>query len=184
MLPEEQHRRGILSVALTGMFLVLLIFTVALVVLSFPVGWYALFSGNLSRVFNSGSLGRPYLWIGPLITYLPFQVPIGGVFAGLSVIYLGMFVLSIRQGTNPIRAISMSLKEGERPLFSSPFVVTVIAIAFLTFTASLMDVFISSTGVQVGTITGDPLLLLAGFTSSPLVEELGFRVVLIGLVAM
>ncbi|HEV2137892.1 MAG TPA: CPBP family glutamic-type intramembrane protease [Nitrososphaerales archaeon] len=184
MLPEEQQRRGLLSTAFMGVFLVLLLFTVALIVLSFPVGWYAVFSGSLSKVFNSGSLSRPYLWIGPLITYLPFSVPVGGVFAGLSVIYLGMFVLSVRQGSNPIRAMSMSLKEGEQPLFSSPFIVAVITIAFLTFTASVMDAFISSTGVQIGTITGDPLALLAGFTSSPLVEELGFRVVLIGLVAM
>ncbi|HEY6283744.1 MAG TPA: CPBP family glutamic-type intramembrane protease [Nitrososphaerales archaeon] len=184
MLPEEQQRRGLLSVALMVVFLVMLLFTVALVVLSFPLGWYAVFSGNLSKLFNYNSLSRPYLWIGPVITYLPFQVSVGGVFAGLSVIYLGMFVLSVRQGSNPVRAMSRSLKEGEQPLFSSPFLVTVITIAFLTFTASVMDVFISSTGAQIGTITGDPLALLAGFTSSPLVEELGFRVVLVGLVAM
>jgi hypothetical protein len=183
-LPEEQPRRGLLSIALMVVFLVLLLFTVALAVLSFPLGWYAVFSGNLSKQFTYNSLSRPYLWIGPLITYLPFQVPVGGVFAALSVIYLGMLALSVRQGSNPIRAMSRSLKEGEQPLFSSPFVVTMITIAFLIFTASVMDVFISSTGVQVGTITGDPLALLAGFTSSPLVEELGFRVVLIGLVAM
>jgi len=181
---EGQRKRGLLGIALMLVFLVLLLFTLALVVASFPVGWYAIFSGNLSKQYTYNSLSNPYLWIGPLITYLPFQIPVGSVFATLSVIYLGMFVLSIRQGSNPIRAMSKALKEGEQPLFSSPFIVTLIAIAFLTFTASVMDVFISSTGVQIGTITGDPLALLAGFTSSPLVEELGFRVVLIGVVAM
>jgi hypothetical protein len=181
---EEPPKSGPIGIALMLVFLVLLLFTVALVVVSFPLGWYAVFSGGLSKQFNYSSLSRPYFWIGPLISYVPFQVPVGIVFALLSVIYLGMFALSIRQGSNPLTAMLRSVREGDRALFSSPFVVTLITIAFLTFTASIMDVFISSTGVQIGTIAGDPLALLAGFTSSPLVEELGFRVVLIGVVAM
>ncbi|MDA4126399.1 MAG: CPBP family glutamic-type intramembrane protease [Thaumarchaeota archaeon] len=184
MLPDVPRKRSLVGTAFLIVFLVLLLFTVALVVLSFPVGLYSVFSGNLSKVFDYNSLSRPYFWIGPLLAYVPFRVPVGSVFAALSVIYVGMFVLSFRQGSNPISAVSRSLKEGEQALFSSPFIVTIITIAFLTFTASVMDVFISSTGVQIGTISGDPLALLAGFTSSPLVEELGFRVVLIGVIAM
>jgi Type II CAAX prenyl endopeptidase Rce1-like len=184
LFPEGQPKRSPVGTTLLLVFLVLFAFTVALVVLSFPAGWYAVFSGNLSKVFDYNSLSRPYLWIGPLVAFLPFQVSVGYWFAALSIIYVGMFVLSIRQGSNPISAISRSLKEGEKALFSSPFIVTVITIAFLTFTATVMDDLISSSGVQIGTITGDPLALLESFTSSPLVEELGFRVLLIGVIAM
>jgi Type II CAAX prenyl endopeptidase Rce1-like len=184
MLPEGQPKRSMLSTTLMVVFLGLLLFTVALVALSFPVGWYAVFSGNLSRQFDSNSLSRPYLWIGPLVAFLPFQVSVGNWFAVLNVLYVGMFALSIRQGSNPISAMSRSLKEGERALFKSPFIVTIITIAFLTFTASVMDDLISSSGVSIGTLIGDPLALLESFTQSPLVEELGFRVLLIGVVAV
>jgi len=184
LLPEGQPKRSPLRTAFLAVFLILLVFTIALVVLSFPVGWYAVFSGTLSNLFNSNSLSRPYLWIGPLVAFLPFQVTVGSWFAALSVIYLGMFALSVRQGTNPISAMVRSFKEGEKALFASPFIVTIITIAFLTFTASVMDDIISSSGVQVGTVSGDPLALLEHFTSSPLVEELGFRVLLIGVIAM
>jgi hypothetical protein len=184
MVTDEQPKQGPLGTIFLLVFLALLLFTVGLVVLSFPAGWYAVFSGTLSTRFDFNSLSSPYLWIGPLVAFLPFQVPVGTWFAALSVIYVGMFVLSIRQGSSPILAMSKSLKEGERALFTSPFIVTIITIAFLTFTASVADDLITSSGVKVGTITGDPLSLLLSFTSSPLVEELGFRVLLIGVIAM
>ncbi len=166
-------------------FLVLLVFTVALIIFSFPAGLYAVYSGKLSSAnFTSSTLIRPYFWIGPAALFAPFVVSSGVAFAVLIAIYVAFLIYSLRQQVGALTAVSKSLREGFSGLFSSPFLVVIIAIGFLNFTATLIDGVVSATGTPIGGVTGDPLELLVGFAYSPLVEELGFRVVLIGLVAL
>ena len=167
-----------------ALFLVHYGLTVALVVLSFPAGIYTVFSGRLSQnvTYNSGV--TPFLWIGPAAEYLPFQVNAGVLFGVLTAVYLGFLIYSVWQKERIGAAVSASLKQGFGALLSSPFVVVIVSIGFLTFTASMIDLLVSSTGAPIGGPTGDPLALFLSFAYSPLVEEFGFRVVLIGTVAL
>lgn len=168
---------------LLGVFIILLTFTVALVALAFPAGAYSVYSGRLSQNFTASSLIRPYLWIGPALQTTPLVVGAGVAFAVLTVVYAAFLLYSWVQRENPIRAISKSFKEGFGTLTSSPFLVIILSIGFLNFTAAMIDVAVSATGTPIGGLAGDPLELLIGFAYAPLAEELGFRVLLIGLVA-
>jgi hypothetical protein len=170
--------------ALLVVFIALLGLTVALVVFSIPAGIYTVYSGKLSSNFTTSTLVRPFFWIGPAVQFSPLLVSAGVLFAILMGVYVAFLTYSLRQQESPVRAISKSFREGFGALTSSPFLVVIISIGFLNFTASVIDAAISATGTPIGGLSGDPMQLFVGFAYSPLVEELGFRVLLIGLVAI
>jgi hypothetical protein len=178
-----QRTRG--RTVLLAVFVSLLILTVALVAVSIPIGFYSVFSGRLSTSFTYSSLVRPYLWIGPALEFVPFQVSVGALFTALTAIYVAFFLYSLREQEGPLRSVVKSFREGFGALTSSPFLVAIISIGFLIFTTSVVDQVVSSTGTPIGSLPPeDPVALLVGLTFSPLIEEFGFRVILIGVVAL
>ncbi len=181
-MTAEPSPRGINVAAVV--FAVLLIFTAGIVVFSIPVGVVTVYFGKLSSVYDYSAITTPFLWIGPAFVSLQFGVSVGALFAVLTAIYAAMLAYSLVQRRRIGGALSAAAKEGFGPLFSSPFAVVVISIGFLAFSGSLIDSVVSGAGVPVGNLQGDPLGLLLGFTASPLVEEFGFRVVLVGAVAL
>ncbi len=169
--------------ALLGILVALLGLTIVLVLLSVPVGVYTVFIGRLSPTFDYNSLGHAYLWIGPIFEQIPYPVGLGIWFLVLTAVYVAFMAIAAKQGRNPVSAIVRSFSEGVSSLMSSPFLVVMIATGFLAFSASMIDLGVSSSGAPIGGPQGDPLSLLIGFTTAPLVEEFGFRVLLIGVVA-
>lgn len=167
-----------------AVFVAFLLLTAVLVFFSFPAGFYSVYLGRLSTTFNSGSLSIPYLWVGPLTLFLPFNVSVGESFFFFSAVYFIFVIYSLRQKQSPVTSIANAFRHGAGWLFRSPFLVTLISIGFLVFTATLADVIVTRSGIPIGGPSGDPLALLLGFTVAPLVEEFGFRVLMIGLVAL
>jgi len=157
--------------------------TFLLMVFSFPAGVYSVFSGRLSQNFTYSTLIRPYFWIGPSAEFAPFVVSSGLWFAIFTFVYLLFFVYALAQKKSFWSAMGDGFRTGFGALASSPFIVTVVSIGFLIFTANIIDSLVSSTGAPIGGPTGDPLQLLLGFAFAPLVEEVGFRLLLIGTVA-
>jgi membrane protease YdiL (CAAX protease family) len=183
--------------AASAVLLALLAFTVGLVVFSIPAGAYAVFSGRLVSQgqvqacpgtsvapFTQSTPVCPYLWVGPIPVYLPPFVTAGGYFAFLLAVYTILFLYAGSQRVRPWRAAAESLRGGVGALVSSPFVAIMVSIGFLVFTATVIDGLVSASGVPIGSISGQPLAVFVGLATAPLVEELGFRVVLIGLVAL
>src|SRR5579863_6923623 len=163
-------------------FLLLTFFTLVIVLLSIPAGWYSVYVGPLGKG-NASSISRPYFWIGPAFFFVPFSVTIGFAFLFLSIIYVAMLAYAAKQQVSLLHASRMSLYEGFGALLSSPLAVVLVGTGFLVFGGSVIDDIVSSAGAPIGSVTGDPLALLLGFTLSPLIEEIGFRVVLIGAIA-
>jgi hypothetical protein len=184
-LSSEPPERGPSSGAVAVVaFAVLLAFTVALVVFSIPAGVYAVYSGNLSTTESAATLVHPYFWVGPIPVVVGSLVPMGALFGGLTAVYVAMLASAVYQHRRPWRAVADSVRGGLEALGSSPFVVMMVSVGFLTFTASMIDNVTAAAGVPIGGPTGDPMELFVGFTIAPLVEEFGFRVVLIGVVAV
>ena len=182
---EEQPESGprpetsLLMVA----FVALMAITVVLMVFSFPAGAYSVFSGRLSQNFTYSTVIRPYYWIGPAIGYTPFVVSAGVWYAIFTAIYLLFFFYALAQKEHIWGAVGTAFRTGFDALMSSPFVVAIVSIGFLIFSSSIIDLLVSSTGTSIGGPTGDPLELLLGFSYAPLVEEVGFRLLLVGTVA-
>jgi len=182
MEPQPQPSGNGLRVPAVAIFLLLLFFTMGLVIFSFPAGAYAVYVGPLGN-YTSSALFRPYLWVGPVLVPAGFNLIVGEAFAMLTLVYAVMLVFAAYQKRSMISAIRASFSEGVGALLSSPLIVLMVAIGFTISGGSLIDNLVSGAGAPIGTIQGDPLVLLLGFTLAPLVEEIGFRVVLIGIVA-
>ena len=164
-------------------FVALLGVTILLVAFSFPAGVYSVFSGKLSQNVTYNTAIQPYFWIGPAVAYAPFVVSAGVWFAIFTAVYALFFIYALRQKEHFWGAIVASFRTGFDALMSSPFIIIIVSIGFLNFSSSIIDLFVTSTGAPIGGPTGDPLALLLGFAFAPLVEEIGFRVLLIGTVA-
>lgn len=176
---------GVASKLATSVFLALFGVTLALVVVSFPAGLYAVFHGGLSTQLGYGSLVGTYLWIGPIPAFLPFTVPIGGLFVALTAVYAALFLFAARQPRSAAQAVREAFRTGIGALTGSPLVVVLVAIGFLWFSLNT----IAAVSSAVAGPTGNPfanfdlLLEFGSLTFAPLREELGFRLVLIGVVA-
>ena len=166
-------------------FAALLAFTVALMAFSIPAGAYSVYSDRLSPTLTYSSPFSPYLWLGPAADFPPIETSIGVMFAFVTTIYVAFFLYSLVQTEHPLRAMSRALGEGVGALLSSPFIALVVGIGVLNFGGSAIDQVVTAVGAPIGgpSLQSDPLGLLASFSYSPLVEELGFRVLLIGVVA-
>ncbi len=163
-----------------------MLYTLALISLSFPAGLYAFFSGNLSTLYNYGSSGLTYLWVGPVLAVLPFDVPLGVVFVLLIVTYASMFAWAARQPASPVDTIRESMSRGVESLFASPFLLILISIGFIDFTDTVLTYAVQASGNGVGNpfANVDAFQEFYSLTFTPLREEFGFRVLLIGVFAL
>ncbi|HMD79135.1 MAG TPA: CPBP family glutamic-type intramembrane protease [Nitrososphaerales archaeon] len=153
-------------------FAILLLFTVALLLLSFPAGFYAVF-GPGSGLEPWSSTARLFLLLGPFEVVLPIVANVGAYFIFLNLIYFAMFVYLFTLPRSPLSAIAASFREGLGAFVTSPLLLSAISISFLIFTASWID--------ALAPVSGPPTSLL-GLANAPLVEEFGFRVLMIGIV--
>ena len=186
MTSEAPERGGhALGSGLALIFVLLLLFTAALVVLSFPVGLYTTFFTSLSDQFNAASVVHGvYIFVGPFVSVLPLAGSMGGFFLALTAIYAGMLLLATRQGRGMLSSLRGAFSEGVGALFENTFFVTLISIAFLGFTILAIDSLETSGGVPVGSISGDAMQLFMSLKKAPLREELGFRLIMVGLPAL
>lgn len=175
---------GLVTKALVAVFAALILLTLALIVLSFPVGVYTFFYTSLSGNYTAAyQIGGVYVYVGPQVILIPFNSSLGAVFFALIVVYAGMVALAATEGKRLTAALASTFREGFSGFFSNRLLVAVISIGFLVFTIGILDIFITSAGVPVGGISGDTLNLFFTLTIAPLREEFGFRFVMIGLLA-
>jgi Type II CAAX prenyl endopeptidase Rce1-like len=166
-------------------FLGLLVFTGILMALSFPLGLYAGFSGTLSTTYGQFSLATPYLWVGPIPLHSPISLTVGEALVFYSSIYAAMFLYASGQSARLRPAFSAAARLGIENIFSSPLAVVIVSTGFLAFSATIVDSLVTASGSTIGNpFQSDPLGVLVGFTFAPIAEEFGFRVMLVGLVAL
>ncbi|MDV3293953.1 MAG: CPBP family glutamic-type intramembrane protease [Nitrososphaerales archaeon] len=179
-----EQRLSSFGKVLVGVFVLLLLVTAALVIISFPVGFYTIFYTSLSNQVNAASLVNGiFFFVGPYVTALPIGGSLGNIFVALSVIYAGMLILAAKQGAGLLSSLRASFSEGFGALFRNTFYVSLVAIGFLAFTILVIDSLETAGSVPVGSLSGDAMQLLMSLTIAPLREELGFRMLTIGLVA-
>jgi len=164
----------------------LLVFTIVLMLLSIPAGLYAVYFTNLSNTSLSSAtkVNNIGLFVGLYTFAVPVTTSIGSLFALSTAIYAALLAFAGLQHRNAFSAIRSSLTQGSSELFGNPLLASVIALGALTLGIGLLEIIQSSAGIKTGSITGDPLLIFVGVTLAPLREELGFRVALIGIVAL
>ncbi len=124
------------------------------------------------------------------VTVITFELPInfnlGQLFIVLWTIYLILFAIALN---GPIRniwsAVKSSTTRGMSALFDNSMLATLIVFPVVVWVTVAISLLEQAGGVSTGSLPpADPLLQFVELTIAPLREELGFRVIPIGIVAM
>jgi hypothetical protein len=163
-------------------FVAIIIFTVAMMLVSFPAGLYTVFGTHLS---NNYTASTPVLGINYDFEFATLQVPVAGNFGELfvvvSAIYLGFLLLAASQGAGLLKALRSSISNGYSALFTNSLSATLVLLGATSLVTVIVDTFQTDAGISTGSLTGDPFFLLMNYTLAPLTEETTFRVMMIGI---
>jgi hypothetical protein len=151
-------------------------------------------SGNLNELTNdseqnytASAQGSGIILFATLITFvLPINFSLGQLFLVLWTIYLILFAVAMN---GPIRnmfsAIKRSTTEGLTSLFDNSMLATLIVFPVVVWVTVAISLLEAAGGVSTGSLPpADPLLEFVELTLAPLREEIGFRVIPIGIVAL
>jgi len=162
-------------------FVGIIVFTVAMMLVSFPVGLYTVFGAHLSNNYTSSTtvsaLNLDFVFAN---VEMPVVGNLGSLFFVFSAIYLGFLLLAARQGAGLLKALRASASEGYDALFKNPLTATLVLLGVTSLVTVLVDNLQANAGVATGSLTGDPFSLLVNFTLAPLLEEITFRLIMIG----
>lgn len=162
-------------------FVGIMIFTFAMMLLSFPAGIYTVFGTHLSNNYTSSTA---VLGINYDFEFATLQIPVAGnfgeLFVVISAIYLGFLLLAASQGAGFLRALRSSVSNGYSALFTNTLSATMVLLGATSLVTVLVDTVQTDAGISTGSLTGDPFFLLMNYALAPLTEETTFRVIMIG----
>ena len=179
---KDREAPSLLWEAFVALFVALLALTLALTVAALPIGVYTMFFTSVTQGLNGYSPISLFAWFGPVPVGIPGTFPAGGVLVGLLIVYGILLAYAARRGS-VLQAIRGSLTGGPSRLLKSDLIVTMISIGFLAYTANAVDTVVQSAGIQIGGPTQSDFVVFVATTTSPLTEEVGFRLCFMGLVA-
>lgn len=151
-------------------------------------------SGNLRELstdseqnFTASSQGSGIIFFVTLITLeLPVNFNLGQLFIVLWTIYLILFAVAMN---GPIKniwsAIKSSATRGTEALFDNSMLATLIVFPVVVWVTVALSLIQAAGGISTGSLPpADPLLEFVELSIAPLREEIGFRVIPIGIVAL
>jgi len=158
----------------------------ALMLLSYPLGAYVVFNTELgSTITYEFPLDSFYIFFAGLPVDLPVNNQLGEIFIVLWCFYLLFFVILILGPRKNLLQSLVRTGEGEEQAYRDNALHTIIvSLAVLLVISKGLEIIQQSVGVTVGSVEfSNPLLQFFNITAAPIREELGFRVVLIGIPA-
>ncbi len=154
-----------------------------MMLLSFPVGAYVFFNSDVGRdITHEYPLAYVYSGIESLLEPLPFEVAIGDGFIVIWSVFVILFAIGILgPGQNFIKSLALILSSGRDS--SSNYLVSMLQwFGVLVVVSAVVDAVQGSFGIAIEPPSFDnDLTQFFSASLAPLVEEIGFRVILIGL---
>lgn len=153
---------------------------------SFIYSPYLIFNTHLSKTLTPLTVGHGII----LFALFPFEIPVnislGALFVSLWTIYVIIFAIGLN---GPYKSITCALrqtaKEGVDAIFQNSMLAVFVTFSPLFWLTYLITEVESIGGIHTGSISQvNSFLLLLELTIAPLREEIGFRVVPIGVVAL
>ena len=170
--------------AFGSLFAVAFLATLALALASIPTGLYTAFFTTLTPGVGPASPVLFYFWLGPLPVALPAMPTIALTLVVMTAVYVLLLVVAAARGSSPAKALREGVRGNIDGLLSSDLVIAVASVGFLVSVATAIDSATQAAGGQIGGLIGSDATIFVSAATSPLVEELGFRVCIMGLVAL
>ncbi len=169
----------------------LLIFYAALIaavfgmmVASFPLGAYVVFSTDIGESLNHEFPLDSIFFFAVLPFVVPLNLQLGEVFIAIWCVYLLFFSILIFGRRKNLLDSLVSMVRGAGELRENSLGMVIAWLAVLYVISKGLDLLLTSAGVSAGAIeVENHLVQFLNLTAAPLREEAGFRVLLIGIPA-
>ncbi|MFQ5940410.1 MAG: CPBP family intramembrane glutamic endopeptidase [Nitrososphaerales archaeon] len=158
----------------------------ALMVLAFPFGAYVVFNTDLGATITyEFPLNSFYIFLAGLPVDLPVNNQLGELFIVLWCVYLLFFtLLMLGPRKNILQSLVRTVEGEEHASSDNALQMVIIWLAVLLVISKGLEILQQSVGVSIGSYEfSNPLIQFFNITAAPIREELGFRVVLIGIPA-
>ena len=156
----------------------------ALMIVSFPLGAYAIFNSNIGDDIDYNfPLEKFDVFIAGINLQLPLEYEIGDIFIIVWSIFIILFVISfLGPKKNFIKTIGDILSSGKNS-FSDNYMINIIKwFSILVLISAAITIIQESFGIiTTPPDTSNDLILFLQLSIAPLTEEIGFRLILIGI---
>lgn len=155
-----------------------------MMIISFPIGAYVVFNSNIGKEINfQYPLDGLNVFLGGIGTKLPIHFEIGDGFIVIWCVYLVLFTISLKgPQRNLMKALSLVMVEGWQNIKNSALLSMITWFSILIVISVIIDFIQSSFGINIKPPESqNRLIQFFQITASPLSEEVGFRILLIGL---
>lgn len=153
-------------------------------ILSFPIGAYVVFNSNIGNDINfQYRIDGFNFFVGGIGYNLPISFEIGDGFILAWSIYMILFSISIiGPKSSLLKTLSHVMSEGWKNIRENALLNAITWFAILILVSTTIDFIQEGVGVKIESPTSENNLIhFSQLTVAPLTEELGFRVVLIGI---
>lgn len=155
-----------------------------LMILSFPIGAYVVFNSNIGNGvgFDFPIDGFDFFPAGIGIE-IPIQFELGDVFIGLWCVFIIIFSIAmLGPKINILKSLSPIMSEGKYDSSTNYLVSVIKWFAILIVISGVIEFVQASVGITIEPPEqSDVLIQFFGATAAPITEEIGFRVMLIGI---
>jgi hypothetical protein len=156
-----------------------------LMILSFPFGAYVVFNSDLgSTITHEFPVDDFFLFFAGLPVNIPVTLELGEAFIILWCVYLLFFsILMFGPKKNILQSLVGTISSEEESKGNSLYMV-IAWLAVLLVLSKTLDFVQESVGVGIGSVEFDnELIHFFNLTAAPIREELGFRMILVGIPA-
>ncbi|KAG0512115.1 MAG: Abortive infection protein [Nitrosopumilales archaeon] len=178
----SEQNKSLLALGIPFSALVSVIF--GLMILSFPIGAYVVFNSSIEDKINYDyPLTGNDVFPVDVNFEIPFEFQLGDIFIFVWCIFIILFTIAmLGPKKNFLKSLSPLMTEGKYDLNSNYLVSIVKWFSILIVISILIDFIQESVGVPTEPPEAKNLLLqFFDVTTAPIIEEIGFRVFLIGL---
>ena len=155
-----------------------------MMIISFPVGAYVIFNSNIGKEINfQYPLDGLNVFLGGIGYKVPIHFEIGDGFIFIWCVYLVLFTISLTgPRLNLLKALSLLMIEGWQNIKNNALLSMITWFSILIVFSVIIDLIQNSFGINIESPESkNRLIQFFEVTTSPLSEEVGFRILLIGL---
>lgn len=183
---EDGKKTSSLGLILATTHILLILTVLALMLLSFAVGGYAVFNADSGNYVFDQRMGPFAFFFAGLPIVVNLNASLGDVFTFVWITYMVFFVIALRGPRRSIFGAYWRLGTERFLLFSGNTATAVVsAFSSLVILTYVIEFLQQQAGIQAGKLLEqNPILLFIQVSVAPLSEEIGFRVTLVGLVAV
>ena len=155
-----------------------------LMIIAFPLGAYVVFNSNLEDSVNYDfPLNNFDFFLAGIGFEIPIEFELGDAFIGLWCVFIVIFTIAVLgPKTNFLKALSPIMSEGKYESKLNYLVSVIKWFTILIVISAIIDFVQNSIGISTESPeSSDVLIQFFNVSVAPISEELGFRVMLIGI---